>query len=165
MLIPPINFSLVAGEIWRSGHPIELNYPFLETLNLRTIVYVGDRSEDDNTQYREWAENHRINFVHIKMPSVKEPFILNDPVPVQECLGYLLDQERYPLLVHSNKGKHRVGVLVGVLRKLQGWALASIYEEYIRFSKGKAEADLLFIEQYDLELDGAAAPEWLRASD
>ena len=87
------------------------------------------------------------------MQSPKEPFIENDPELVAEALCYLLDSRNYPLLVHSNKGKHRwflplvfhadcSGVVVGCLRKLQGWSLASIFNEYDRYAQGKGESDL-----------------------
>ena len=41
------------------------------------------------------------------MQSAKEPFIENDPELVAEALSKLLDSRNYPILVHSNKGKHR----------------------------------------------------------
>lgn len=88
------------------------------------------------------------------MQSAKEPFIENDPELVAEALSHILDSRNYPLLVHSNKGKHRwylsssprltlgSGVVVGCLRKLQGWSLASIFNEYDRYAQGKGEGDL-----------------------
>ena len=46
--------------------------------------------------------------------------------------------------------QHRVGCLVGCLRKLQHWSLTSIFDEYQRFA-GKAVriADTQFIELFD----------------
>ena len=41
LLIPPINFGQVELDLYRSGHPTELNFPFLETLNLRTVIYLS----------------------------------------------------------------------------------------------------------------------------
>jgi Tyrosine phosphatase family len=41
------------------------------------------------------------------MKSAKEPFVENDPDLVAEALAQVLDSRNYPLLVHSNKGKHR----------------------------------------------------------
>lgn len=47
------------------------------------------------------------------------------------------------MLVHSNKGKHRAGVLVGCMRRvLQGWSLAATHAEYGRYAGEKGEADL-----------------------
>lgn len=41
-LVPPLNFALVEDGIYRSGFPMEINYPFLQQLNLKTIIYLGD---------------------------------------------------------------------------------------------------------------------------
>lgn len=167
MLVPPINFALVVGDFYRSGHPIPQNYPFLEKLGLKTIIYIGDRSDEENEEYWKWADSQGIRYITAKMHSVKEPFFLNDPAAVTQCINLLLDKNNYPVLVHSNKGKHRVGVLAGVFRhQLLGWSLSATYDEYMRFAKGKAESDFAFIELFspDVELDLAQIPAWLRLS-
>lgn len=167
MLVPPINFSLIVGELYRSGHPIPLNHEFLETLNLKTIIYIGDRSDEENKEYWEWAERQGIRHITAKMASVKEPFMMNDPQVISQCIEHLVRKENYPVLVHSNKGKHRVGVLAGVFRyQLLGWSLSATYDEYMRFAKGKAESDFVFIETFepDFVLEMRQVPGWLRQS-
>ena len=37
-IVPPINFSLVATGVYRSGHPNKKNFGFLRTLNLRSVM-------------------------------------------------------------------------------------------------------------------------------
>lgn len=39
LLVPPLNFAMVASGIYRSGHPLPINFQFLETLKLKTIMY------------------------------------------------------------------------------------------------------------------------------
>ncbi|CAH9142831.1 unnamed protein product [Cuscuta epithymum] len=47
--------------------------------------------------------------------------------------------------------KHRTGCLVGCLRKLQNWRLASVLEEYRHFAGTKwRENDIFFLEAYDV---------------
>lgn len=165
--MPPINFSLVVGDLYRSGHPISLNHEFLETLGLKTIIYIGDRSDEENKEYWEWADRHGIRHITAKMASVKEPFKMNDPQVISQCIQLLLNKENYPVLVHSNKGKHRVGVLAGIFRhQLLGWSLSATYDEYMRFAKGKAESDFAFIETFepDFQLEMEQLPGWLRQS-
>jgi protein tyrosine/serine phosphatase len=41
LLIPPINFGMVDDDIYRSGEPIDLNFPFLESLQLRTLLVLS----------------------------------------------------------------------------------------------------------------------------
>lgn len=163
MLIPPINFSLVVSGLYRSGHPIGLNFPFLESLHLKTIIDIGSHGNEDLHEYDEWARARGIKVFHFMVPNVKEPFILNDPEVVQKCLEIVLDKRNYPILLHSDKGKHRVGVLVGVIRRvIQQWALTAVYDEYIRFARGKADADFAFIEHFEPELllELSKLPEW-----
>ncbi|XP_030971015.1 tyrosine-protein phosphatase DSP5-like isoform X2 [Quercus lobata] len=40
VLLPPSNFSMVEDAIFRSGFPQPHNFPFLDTLNLRSIIYL-----------------------------------------------------------------------------------------------------------------------------
>ena len=108
-----------------SGHPLQLNFPFLERLHLRTIMYlslaqilsVGQRCNRVNSRYLAdqnyleeniaWCEKHGIRICHIRMQSAKEPFIENDHELVAQALSLILDTRNYPILIHSNKGKHR----------------------------------------------------------
>jgi tyrosine-protein phosphatase-like protein OCA2 len=120
--------------------------------------------QDYSAENIEWCQQHGIEVRHVLMQSAKEPFLENDPKLVAETLSYLLDSRNYPLLIHSNKGKHRwqdpaeraltcSGVVIGCLRRLQGWSLASIFNEYDRYAQGKGEGDLQFIEAFDTKID------------
>jgi len=161
IIVPPLYFGMVAPKIYRSGHPLQLNFHFLERLKLKTIIYLAD--QEYSAENIAWCELHGIRTCHIRMQSAKEPFIENDPALVAEALSHLLDSRNYPLLVHSNKGKHRCGVVVGCLRKLQGWSLASIFNEYDRYAQGKGESDLQFIETFNhtVNFDTQHKPSWM----
>ncbi|KAF9127528.1 hypothetical protein BGW39_005795 [Mortierella sp. 14UC] len=76
VLVPPLNFALVAPGVYRSGHPNKHNFPFMKKLGL----------------------------------------------------------------------KHRIGCLIGCLRKIQNWSMTSIFDEYRRFAGSKVLADQEFIE-------------------
>lgn len=168
LFTPPLNFAMVAEGVYRSGHPQPVNYPFLERMHLKTIIYLGDRTEEENKDYKQWAEGRGINLITFHANSVKEPFVDNDPVVMTKALEQLMDTRNFPILVHSNKGKHRVGVLVGIMRKmLQGWSLATIFDEYSRFASGKGDADVEFIELYEsiLHVDVNYVPSWMRMDD
>jgi protein tyrosine/serine phosphatase len=49
--IPPINFGAVEENIYRSGQPNELNFPFLEKLGLKTIIFLA-AEEPNEKLYR-----------------------------------------------------------------------------------------------------------------
>lgn len=38
--IPPQNFGVVEEDLYRSGQPIQMNFPFLEKLNLQKIIWL-----------------------------------------------------------------------------------------------------------------------------
>ncbi len=64
---------------------------------------------------------------------------------VVAALRVLLDRSRYPVLISCNLGRHHTGTIVGCMRKLQRWNLASIFEEYQRYAAGKVVRALLCV--------------------
>lgn len=38
LIVPPLNFDMVAGGVYRSGHPNERNYGFMRRLGLKSIM-------------------------------------------------------------------------------------------------------------------------------
>ncbi|KAI5957916.1 hypothetical protein CANMA_004348 [Candida margitis] len=194
-LVPPLNFSLVEDGIYRSGFPMEINYPFLQQLNLKTIIYLGDlghetlspssstikkkkkkkKDKDGSTeifnQYVNWINNqNEITFHNLLIESSQEPFNKSQEneqslASLTTALHLILDKSNYPILVHSNKGKHRTGLFIGLMRKLlQGWCLSGIFEEYEKFAMGKFEYDLELIEiwQPELFIDDEKKPNFIR---
>ncbi|CUM52012.1 unnamed protein product [Debaryomyces tyrocola] len=194
LYVPPLNFSLVEDGIYRSGFPMPINYPFLEQLGIKTIVYLGDlgekkkgeklkkknKEEGDKTSkekekkdkekkdkhgtaeimdnYKKWIETTDIKFHDLFIKSALEPFTLEEDrtqalETITTALQLIVNKQNFPILIHSNKGKHRIGVLVGLMRKLlQGWCLSGIFEEYEKFAMGKSEFDLECIELWQPEL-------------
>lgn len=108
--------------------------------------------------YKKWIATTDITFHHLTIESFQEPF--NNPQQILQAyesytkaLQLISDRDNFPILIHSNKGKHRIGVLVGLMRKaLQGWCMSGIFEEYEKFAMGKSEYDLEFIELWQPEL-------------
>ncbi len=73
---------------------------------------------------------------------------------VTESLTILSDKSSYPILVTCKTGKYLTGVVIACLRKLQRWALISIYEEYRRFAGNSRfqQQHEQFIELFDTDL-------------
>lgn len=151
---PPLNFGVVESDLYRCGHPQVINFPFLESLKLRTIIYVGDKT--NNWDYYRWIQRQPqpVGFVHVPLDLDLAAAAASDASAAATAaqLNYLLavvaHSANYPILIHSNKGKHRVGVVVALIRKLlQGWVLAAVYDEYGKYAKhGKDNSELQFIE-------------------
>ncbi|PWY98367.1 hypothetical protein BCV70DRAFT_202145 [Testicularia cyperi] len=147
IVVPPLNFNMVSRGIYRSGHPNERNFEFMRRLNLKSIMYLGN--EDYRSNVVGWARGEGISIFHFRLAINKEPMAEMDGTDVTAALNVILNRANSPILIHCNKGKYRVGCLVGLLRRLQGWSHTSIFEEYSRFA-GTKISDLEFIEVFDL---------------
>ncbi|KAI8047698.1 putative tyrosine phosphatase [Syncephalis plumigaleata] len=169
----PLNFALVEAGIYRSGHPNPKNYRFLEKLGLRSSCKRIDiallmfflAKEDYPPDMLAWLKKHDIAFYQYRTAGNKEPFTEMDPVKVASLLSLMLDVRNHPVLVHCNKGKHRVGCLIGCLRKLQNWSLTSILAEYKRLAAKQNIADEEFIELFATNVDYSTEwqPKWLKS--
>ncbi|CAG8569679.1 14673_t:CDS:2 [Funneliformis mosseae] len=129
VMVPPLNFAMVAPGVYRSGHPNRKNYPFLIKLGLKSIIYLS--SDDFNKELEQFVNEQFI----------QEPFVEIEQKEISSALVKVLDVRNHPVLIHCNKGKHRIGCLVGCLRKLQKWSMTSIFDEYRRFAGSKVLAD------------------------
>ncbi|CAJ0832968.1 11998_t:CDS:2 [Entrophospora sp. SA101] len=149
-VVPPLNFAMVAPGVYRAGHPNRQNFPFLKKL--------GYLSADDfNEDLKQFVEEQQINVFHYRIEPNKEPFVEIEQKELSSALVKVL------VLIHCNKGKHRIGCLIGCLRKLQKWSMTSIFDEYKRFAGTKALADQEFIEIFSesVPYDQKHKPDWL----
>eukprot|EP01028_Stygiella_incarcerata_P001723 TRINITY_DN1317_c0_g1_i1.p1 TRINITY_DN1317_c0_g1~~TRINITY_DN1317_c0_g1_i1.p1 ORF type:complete len:167 (+),score=30.61 TRINITY_DN1317_c0_g1_i1:56-556(+) len=150
--IPPVNFGHVEVGLFRSGHPSELNFPFLETLHLKKIIFLAPDAPSET--FLEFAEEQGIEIIHVGKlckqgitwgPLTEEAVVVS--------LKHLLDVSSYPAAVMCKLGRHRTGTLIGCLRKLQGWDLTSILQEYKRYAGSKYRLENeQFIELFDIDL-------------
>jgi len=162
LLIPPLNFAMVARGIYRSGYPNKKNHPFLKKLGLKSILYLCPEEYSETNQ--NFIRKHGIKLFHYRIVGNKEPFVDIPEEVIRDALVDLLDVRNHPILIHCNKGKHRTGCLVGCLRKLQKWSLTGIFDEYRRFAGAKVRVlDQQFIELFDLEIpfNRKYKPTWL----
>ena len=47
MFFPPVSYGVVEEGLYRSAPPNEINYPFLERLGLKSIIYLYPDDEID----------------------------------------------------------------------------------------------------------------------
>ena len=148
---PPDNFALVSKGVYRSSFPTKKNFTFVSRLGLRSVLYLCP--EDYPESHLAFYAQHGIQLLQFGTTGNKEPF---DEIPetiIREALLVILDEEKQPLLIHCNQGKHRTGCLVGCLRKTQRWSLVSIFEEYRRFAGIKSRVhDEQYIERFPVSL-------------
>ncbi|GMP53853.1 hypothetical protein CsSME_00019200 [Camellia sinensis var. sinensis] len=166
--IPPLNFAMVDNGIFRSGFPDTANFPFLQSLGLRSIICLcpepypeanAEFVKSNGIQLFQFGiegckEDHSLSKSISKRirsichssrnttvhPNIEleEPFVNIPEDTIREALKVVLDEKNHPLLIHCNRGKHRTGCLVGCFRKLQRWCLSSVFDEYQRFAAAKS---------------------------
>jgi len=149
---PPLNFGAVEDGLYRSAIPTEINFQFLQTLSLKTVIILTSDAIDE--QFSSVMEDFGINALYIentnahiaKWSSVAEETVI-------EALKILLDRSNYPVLVTCKYGKSLTGTVIGCMRKLQRWSMVSIFEEYRRFTGCKVQQQHeQFIELFDTDL-------------
>ena len=129
--IPPPNFGMVEVDLYRSGQPNQLNFPFLEKLNLRKVIYLAP--DEPSQDFMKWLSDRQIELVHLgEDVGKRSPWKPVSEEMVVDGLHHLLEPGHYPLIVMCNLGRHRTGTMIGCMRKLQGWSLTSILEESAR---------------------------------
>ncbi|KAJ6333770.1 hypothetical protein OIU77_009619 [Salix suchowensis] len=146
LFVPPLNFAMVDNGIFRSGFPDSANFTFLQSLSLRSILYLcPEPYPEANSDFL------KDNGVQLFQFGIEMSLFVNIPEEtIREALKVLLDVRNHPILIHCKRGKHRTGCLVGCLRKLQRWCLTSIFDEYQRFAAAKARvSDQRFMELFD----------------
>ena len=177
-IIPPLNFCPVEKQLYRSGQPSIINQLFLNQLNLKTILWLA--SEEPNDDFLDYCQLQSINIEYVGMlneylefdqqhtiqPNMNPWDSLTEPI-ITKALELIVDKGNYPMLVCCGMGRHRTGTVVGCLRRLQGWNLASVSEEYRRFTGARGGRILveLLIEGFDVllvDIDPEKAPEWLK---
>ncbi|KAK5773987.1 putative tyrosine protein phosphatase OCA1 PWA37_003115 [Arxiozyma heterogenica] len=170
-IVPPLNFCPVERYLYRSGQPSPVNFPFLLNLNLKTIIWLANEEPQDNLL--EFCDNNNITlqFAAINPDGGEDdnPWDGLTEHSIINALRTIVSSENYPLLVCCGMGRHRTGTVIGCLRRIMGWNLASVSEEYRRFTGSRGGRILveLLIEAFDtklVEIDKEKAPAWLQTA-
>jgi len=152
-LFPPLQYQCVEEGLYRSGFPSETNYLFLSSLKLKTLVILGDEcplalidflGEEGITAVFIGSSNRIQQAAGYE--SVGEEMVI-------KALKLLMRAKHYPVLVTCKTGRALTGCVIACLRKMQGWALISIFEEYRRFAGYKPQQKYEeFIELFDTDV-------------
>ena len=61
VLVPPMNFSMIHNGLYRSGFPVDVNFPFISRLRLHTILNLA--SEEYSRDTVEFLNRNNISCV------------------------------------------------------------------------------------------------------
>lgn len=156
MLVPPDNFGLVEPGVYRCSKLEADHFPFLETLQLKSLVLL-DAAKPPRT-LKAFLEQNNVDLFnlgglkisnHLHTGNDKTEGLVSSDERKDEIEVVLLDKSKNDLwmLVEKNlivgafeilfnKSKHNLLLvdssltLVGILRKIQKWNFSSIVNEY-----------------------------------
>ena len=131
LLVPPLRYELVEDKLYRGSYPTLRNLPFLARLRLKSLLSLTpEPPTSDLTSFCK-AEGIQLHHYHVAQP-IEDP-VLPSPI-LSSALSHLLELEHLPVYIHCLDGRGITSLLVAALRRLQGWAVPSIVEEYGRFN-------------------------------
>lgn len=116
-----------------------------------------------------FADDHDIDVHHLGIVTEgSNPWDQLTESSIVTALNIIMRKQAYPLMVCCGMGRHRSGTVIGCLRRLQGWNLASISEEYRRFAGARGGRVLieLHIEAFDtqtVDIDLDNVPSWFQS--
>ncbi|PLW18927.1 hypothetical protein PCANC_11577 [Puccinia coronata f. sp. avenae] len=130
-LVPPPNFGFIEASLFRAGEPAELSLNFIQRLNLHSLLWLAPHPP--SLKFQEFLLLNSIHFHDLGIQHAASLDAVTEEA-VTHALQLILNPSIYPLMIMCGGGSHRTGTVVGCLRKLQGWNLASIFEEYRRYA-------------------------------
>nr|GMD36214.1 probable tyrosine-protein phosphatase At1g05000 [Ipomoea batatas] len=103
LMAPPPNFSAVEAYcIYRSGFPQSSNFPFLHSLNLRSVIYLCQEPYPDEN--KEFLRLNNIKLFQFGIDGTKEPSTI-PMTTITEAVKVLIDVRNHPVLIHCKRGK------------------------------------------------------------
>ena len=105
--------------------------------------------------FQSWIDEARVRHARIVIGTNKDKGgkIDADLTSICRAVLYLMDSSNHPVYVHCNQGKHRTGCVIGCLRRIQGWPLEEIIEEYEIYAGEKSRpGDVALIQSFDPNL-------------
>eukprot|EP00051_Salpingoeca_urceolata_P007151 m.95037 g.95037 ORF g.95037 m.95037 type:complete len:232 (+) comp15139_c0_seq4:123-818(+) len=122
--------------IYRSSSPSTRNFPFLRTLQLRTVVSLTPKQDQP---LAEFCRSEGISLRHIAVKSGDGVTVSHSQVA--EFIELVARRETLPLLVHCADGSQCTGLVVMVLRKVQMYSNAYAIAEFLRFDKWERDKE------------------------
>ncbi|OWB55611.1 protein tyrosine phosphatase activity protein [[Candida] boidinii] len=158
-LTPPIKFAEVQPQLYRGAYPRPVNYRYLESLQLKTMVALLPQPvtlESDASLFSFCTKN-QINLIHVECDGKtkdkgKKRGIPIDHDSVIRVLEILLDKQHNPIFIFCNNGGQITSLIVACLRKLGFWNSVSIFNEFVNYSSTVNHNDRYFIESFKAKL-------------
>lgn len=167
-LTPPLKFSTVQPNLYRGAYPREINFPFLKTLELKTIISLTPSPitpETDRKLY-DFAIENNIRVVHLECAHLGKGKKRGVPIgysAILEALNLMIHKEHSPIYIHCLNGGQVTSLVIACLRKVQFWSSIAIFNEFINFTSNITVNDRSFVEGFkgEISLNSKDKVDWL----
>lgn len=169
-LVPPLRFSSVQPYLYRGGYPRQINFTFLQGLNLKTIISLTPEpiTEQTDKALYEFATQQGIKLVHLECAQSgkgKKRGVPMGYTTVLETLDIMIHAENAPVYVHCLNGGQVTSLVVACLRKVQFWSSIAIFNEFINFTTSITLNDRSFVDGFrgEIHIRPNSKADWLWA--
>lgn len=135
---PPAVFAVVESGLFRSSAPEESAVPFLLKFSFKHVIYL---SQDIIPKVVTRALESHGTTVHNIGLDAWEQGLFGQTRLVKESLELVLHRDNLPALLCCSSGMVQSAIVVGCLRRMQVWSLASIFAEYRFFAGALAQVE------------------------
>jgi tyrosine-protein phosphatase OCA6 len=132
LLFPPFRYGLVEVDVHRGAYPKPRNTPFLQSLNLKTLVSLTPEPLEPQLLSQLTQNNPTLQPIHLRTDKPKESIPLSFP-KVLQILQILSEPANHPIYLHCLDGATVTCIVVMALRKLQAWSQVCYTTEACRF--------------------------------
>ena len=92
----PLSFGMVDKGLYRSSYPAVKTFPFIERLQLKTIVCFNP--SDIKPELRMFAKEHDIKIVEIDLKQNQEPFLSMSEAAIHSAIDILKGLQLLPVV-------------------------------------------------------------------
>lgn len=136
-IIPPFRFGYVEKDVLRGGHPISLNFDFLRTLHLKTMISMIPNPVDENL--KKFCDDENITHHYYQIPEYAGQIAITSS-QITEIISLMCNSNNLPVYIHSVGGGHTTGLVVMCLRKLQRWSTRAMFTEFNQYVADSLES-------------------------
>ena len=157
--IPPFRFALVETDVFRGAYPVALNFSFLKTLKLKSMISLTPNPIDD--ELAEFCKEEGIENHYYPVPKFIDQIIIT-PNTVTEIITFLCNKNNLPAYIHCLNGGHTTGLIIMCLRKLQMWSPRAMLAEFNQFINTFESCEEEFLNNYKATFELTSnMPSWL----
>lgn len=167
-LVPPLKFNTVQPNLYRGAYPREINFPFLQTLQLKTIISLTPDPITFETDPKlfQFIKTNNIQVHHLESAQSGKGKKRGVPIgysTILEALNFMIHVELAPVYIHCLNGCQVTSLVVACLRKLQFWTSITIFNEFINFTTNITVNDRNFVEGFkgDISVNPETKADWL----